>query len=369
MKAAVLHRPGAPLTVEDVDLDDPGPGEVTLRVLAAGVCHSDLHYMKGDLNVRLPAVLGHEGTGIVERVGEGVTRVRPGDTVITLWRPRCGDCEFCTTGRPALCPLGRVQAASNGLLDGTQRLNLNGEKVHHLMGVSCFAEQCVVSERSVLAIDPDIPPEIAAVAGCAVVTGAGAALNVMKDATGEGVVVIGAGGVGLSAVMGLRLVGADPIVAVDTVDAKLEKALELGATHAVNARTHSLAEELTRISPKPMAWSLDAVGTPRTLAQAVEVVGTGGTAVALGLGKVGATAAVPINPLVQQEKRLIGSLYGSANTPVDIPKLVELFKTGRLPLDKLLGEQYELSAINEACAALSQGATGRAVIIPGHQRS
>ncbi|MEU5608792.1 alcohol dehydrogenase catalytic domain-containing protein [Streptomyces sparsogenes] len=368
MKAAVLHRPGTPLTVEDVDLDDPGPGEVTIRVLAAGVCHSDLHYMNGDLNARLPAVLGHEGAGVVERVGEGVTRVRPGDSVITLWRPRCGDCAFCTTGRPALCALGRVQAASGGLLDGTSRLSLNGEKIHHLMGVSCFAEKCVVSERSVVPIDPDIPPRIAAITGCAVVTGVGTALNIMKDATAQGVVVIGAGGVGLSAVMGLRLIGADPIVAVDTVDAKLDKALELGATHTVNVRTQDLAKALARISPKPMTWSLDAVGAPRTLTQAIEVVGTGGTVVAVGLGKVGATAAVPINPLVQQEKRLIGSLYGSANTPVDIPKLADLFKTGRLPLDKLLGEQYELSEINEAYAALARGATGRAVITSGRQR-
>ncbi|MGW5611056.1 zinc-binding dehydrogenase [Streptomyces sp. NPDC003753] len=368
MKAAVLHRPGTPLTVEEVGLDDPGPGEVTIRVLAAGVCHSDLHYMNGDLKARLPAVLGHEGAGIVERVGEGVTRVRPGDTVITLWRPRCGDCRFCTTGRPALCALGRVQAASGGLLDGTSRLNLNGEKIHHLMGVSCFAERCVVSDRSVVVIDPDTPPEIAAVTGCAVVTGAGTALNVMKDATGQGVVVIGAGGVGLSAVMGLRLIGADPIVAVDTVDAKLDKARELGATHAVNVRTHDLAEALTRISPKAMTWALDAVGAPQTLTQAFDVVGTGGTVVAVGLGKVGATVPVPVNPLVQQEKRLVGSLYGSANTPVDIPKLLDLFKAGRLPLDRLLGEQYELSAINEAYAALSQGATGRAVIVPSGKR-
>ncbi|GAA0912272.1 zinc-dependent alcohol dehydrogenase family protein [Streptomyces thermoalcalitolerans] len=356
------------MTVEDVDLDAPGPGEVTLRVLAAGVCHSDLHYMNGDLTARLPAVLGHEGAGVVEQVGEGVTRVRPGDTVVMLWRPRCGDCAFCTTGRPALCALGRVQAASGGLLDGTSRLTLNGEKIHHLMGVSCFAERCVVSERSVVVIDPDVPPEIAAITGCAVVTGAGTALNVMKDATGKGVVVIGAGGVGLSAVMGLRLVGADPIVAVDTVDARLDKALELGATHAVNARTHDLAEELARISPKAMAWAMDAVGTPQTLAQAIEVVGTGGTAVAVGLGKAGATVPVPINPLVQQEKRLIGSLYGSANTPVDIARLLDLFKAGRLPLDRLLGEPYELPAINEAYAALSRGATGRAVVVPHKKR-
>ncbi|MEU6662017.1 alcohol dehydrogenase catalytic domain-containing protein [Streptomyces sp. NPDC046821] len=365
MRAAVLHRPGTALTVEDVDIDDPGPGEVAVRVLAAGVCHSDLHYMNGDLNVRLPAVLGHEGAGIVERVGEGVTRIRPGDTVVTMWRPRCGDCEFCTTGRPALCAVGRVHATSGGLLDGTSRLNLNGEKVHHLMGVSCFAERCVVSERSLVAIDPTVPPEIAAITGCAVVTGAGTALNVMPDAAGDGVVVIGAGGVGLSAVMGLRLIGAHPIVAVDTVDAKLDKALELGATHTVNARTHDLADELARISPKPMRWSVDAVGAPHTLAQAIEVVGTGGTTVAVGLGKAGAVVPVPINPLVQQEKRLIGSLYGSANTPVDIPNLLDLFKAGRLPLDRLLGERYELAQVNEAYEALAQGATGRAVITPG----
>ncbi|MDA3630889.1 alcohol dehydrogenase catalytic domain-containing protein [Saccharopolyspora sp. WRP15-2] len=365
MRAAVLRRPGTPLTIEDVDLDDPGPGEVAVRVLAAGVCHSDLHYMNGDLQGRLPAVLGHEGAGVVERVGAGVTRVQPGDTVITLWRPRCGECEFCLTGRPALCPLGKVQATSGGLPDGTSRLALNGEKVHHLMGVSCFAEKCVVSERSVVAVDPAVPPAVAAITGCAVVTGVGAALNVMEDVAGSGVVVIGAGGVGLSAVMGLRLVGANPIVAVDTVDTKLDKALELGATHTINASTHDVAEELARISPRPMSWALDAVGAPQTLQQAFEVVGTGGTVVAVGLGKVGATVPVPINPLVQQEKRLIGSLYGSANTPVDIPKLIDLFKAGRLPLDKLLGEQYELSEINEAYAALSRGATGRAVILPG----
>jgi Zn-dependent alcohol dehydrogenase len=364
MKAAVLQRPGAPLTIEDVELADPGPGEVTVRVLAAGVCHSDLHYMNGDLNARLPAVLGHEGAGIVEKVGEGVTRVRPGDTVVTLWRPRCGDCEFCTTGRPALCALGKVQAASGGLLDGTSRLSLNGEKAHHLMGVSCFAERCVVSDRSVVVIDPDVPPEIAAITGCAVVTGVGAALHHMKGATGQGVVIIGAGGVGLSAMMGLRLVGAGPIVAVDTVDARLDRALELGATHTVNASRQDLAEELAKISHRPFTWSLDAVGKPQTLAQAIDVVGTGGTVVAVGLGKVGATVPVPINPLVQQEKRLVGSLYGSANTPVDIPKLLELFTAGLLPLDRLLGECYPLSDINAAYTALSSGTTGRSVLHP-----
>lgn len=364
MRAAVLHRAGEPLTIEDVELEAPRPGEVEVRVLAAGICHSDLHYMNGDLNGRLPAVLGHEGAGVVERVGDGVSRVKPGDTVITLWRPRCGDCEFCTTGRPALCRLGRTQAASGGLLDGTSRLSLHGQTIHHLMGVSCFAERCVVSERSVVAIGPDVPPEVAAITGCAVVTGAGAALNVMAGASGDGVVVIGAGGVGLSAVMGLRLVGAYPVVAVDTSDEKLEKARELGATHTVNAGTQNLTEELSRISHRAFTWAVDAVGLPQTLSQAFDAVGTGGTVVALGLGRVGTTVAVPINPLVQQEKRLIGSLYGSANIPVDIPKLLDLYRAGRLPLDQLLGSRYDLAHINHAYGALRAGATGRAVVIP-----
>jgi Zn-dependent alcohol dehydrogenase len=363
MKAAVLRKAGEPLTIEDVELDAPRAGEVEIRVLAAGICHSDLHYMNGDLQGRLPAVLGHEGAGVVERVGEGVTRVKPGDTVITLWRPRCGDCEFCTTGRPALCPLGKAQAASGGLLDGTSRLSIDGEKIHHLMGVSCFAERSVVSERSVVAIDPNVPPQIAAITGCAVVTGAGAALNVMPDAAGDGVVVIGAGGVGLSAIMGLKLIGAYPIVAVDTTDTKLEKALELGATHTINSRTQDLDTELLRISRRPISWAVDAVGLPQTLAQAFAAIGTGGTVVALGLGKVGATAEVPINQLVQQEKKLIGSLYGSANTPVLIPKLIDLYQSGRLPLEKLLGDQYELGSINEAYESLARGATGRAVVL------
>ncbi|GAF49041.1 alcohol dehydrogenase catalytic domain-containing protein [Rhodococcus wratislaviensis] len=364
MRAAVLHRAGSPLVIEDVDLDTPKPGEVLVRIEAAGICHSDLHYMNGDLTAKLPAVLGHEGAGVVEAVGEGVARVQPGDTVITTWRPRCGNCEFCSSGRPALCELGRVHAATGGLLDGTSRLTLRGNRIHHLMGVSCFAERSVVPERSLIRIAPDVPPEIAAITGCAVITGVGAALNQMKEATGQAAVVIGAGGVGLSAIMGLNLIGANPIIAVDTVDARLDLARTVGATHVINPTRQDLQTEIVNISGRPAKWAIDAVGAAQTLTQAVEAVGTGGTVVAVGLGKVGATFAVPINPLVQQEKRIIGSLYGSSNTPVQIPQLLQLYTAGKLPLDRLVGRQHGLEEINDAYQDMRNGATGRAVIVP-----
>lgn len=369
MKAAVLHRAGTPLVIEDVDLAAPRAGEVVVRVQAAGICHSDLHYINGDLAGKLPAVLGHEGAGIVESVGDGVTRVSPGDSVITTWRPRCGDCEFCASGRPALCGLGRVQATTGGLIDGTSRLSLRGDQIHHLMGVSCFAEKCVVSERSLIRIDSNVPPEIAAITGCAVITGVGAALNLMKEATGEAAVVVGAGGVGLSAIMGLNLIGAHPVIAVDTVEARLDLARTVGATHVIDVSTQDLDTEIARICGRAPRWALDAVGAPHTLTQAVNTVGTGGTVVAVGLGKVGASFDVPINPLVQQEKRIIGSLYGSSNTPIQIPELLKLYNAGKLPLDRLVGKQYDLSGINDAYREMVNGATGRAVIVPNAQSS
>ena len=214
MRAAVLHAAGEAMSLEPVHLAGPGPGEVRVKVTAAGVCHSDLHYMTGDLGCRLPAVLGHEGTGLVEQAGPGVTRVRPGDVVVFMWRPRCGQCEFCLTGRPALCPAIRVPVATGGLLDGTSRLSLaDGRPAHHFLGVSCFADYCVVAQESVVKIPPQTPSRIAAVAGCAVVTGVGAVLNLMGAGTvqpGQGVLVIGAGGVGLSAVMGAVLSARTP---------------------------------------------------------------------------------------------------------------------------------------------------------------
>jgi Zn-dependent alcohol dehydrogenase len=365
MKAAVLREAGQRMTIEDVDLDAPRAGEVEVRVQAAGVCHSDLHYMTGDLPTRLPIVLGHEGAGVVERVGPGVTRVAPGDQVVLMWRPRCGHCAFCSSGRPALCTSAKRQVSTGGLLDGTSRLSVDGETVHHFLGVSCFAERAVLAQESVIRIPDGTPPTVAALIGCAVVTGVGAVLNVLGAGAGRSVLVMGAGGVGLSAVIGADLVGAYPIIAADVAPEKLALARRLGATHTVTVGDAPVDEAVREICPDGVDWAFDAVGKAQTVRTAMAALRTGGTTVAIGLGAAGATVEIPLNDLVQREKRLIGSLYGSANTLTQVPRLLELYAAGRLDLDPLLGTSYPLGRINDAYDALVAGAVGRAVILPG----
>lgn len=365
MKAAVLRQPGQPMTIEDVDLAEPRAGEVEVRVQAAGVCHSDLHYMTGDLPTRLPIVLGHEGAGVVERVGPGVTRVAPGDPVVLMWRPRCGHCAFCSAGRPALCTSAKRQVSTGGLLDGTSRLSADGSPVHHFLGVSCFAERAVLAQESVIPIPDGTPPAVAALIGCAVVTGVGAVLNVLGAGAGRSVLVMGAGGVGLSAVMGADLVGAYPIVVADVAPDKLELARRVGATHTVEVGGTAVDDAVREICPDGVDWAFDAVGKAGTVQAAMASLRTGGTTVAIGLGPAGATVAIPLNDLVQREKRLIGSLYGSANTLTQVPRLLELYAAGRLDLDALVGRTYRLEEINDAYDALVDGAVGRAVILPG----
>lgn len=368
VRAAVLREPGAPLRVEDVQLDGPHAGEVLVRVDAAGVCHSELHYMTGDIPCPLPIVLGHEGCGVVEGVGADVDAVVVGDRVAFTWRPRCGHCEYCTTGRPVMCVYGRVQARSGGLMDGTSRLRLDGGPLHHFLGVSCFAERAVVSQRAVVKVPDGVPPAVAAVTGCAVITGVGAVVNVAGQVAGRPLLVLGAGGVGLCAVMGAALVGAGPIVVFDVAAEKLELARRLGATHTVDTAGLDPADAVSAVQELTgggVEVAVDAVGLPQTLRQAFSALRPGGTAIAVGLTSVDATAAVPVNELVQQQKRLVGSLYGSANPPVDLPRYLGLYLSGRLPLDALLGARHPLDRVDEAYQALRDGAPGRAVLEPG----
>ena len=365
MKAAVLHQAGTPLKIEDVTLDRPHSGEVRVRVDAAGVCHSDHHYMTGDITCPLPIVLGHEGAGVVQAVGPDVDRLAPGDTVALMWRPRCGRCVYCLTGQPVLCQAARVQATTGGLLDGTTRLRLGDQEVHHFLGVSCFAEEVVVSQNAVVPVPDGVPAPVAAIAGCAVITGVGAILNVAGQCTGRTVLILGAGGVGLSSVMGASLVGANPIVVTDVDPEKLELARRLGATHVVDASCDDVPETVRAVNPDGVDWAIEAVGRPQTLQQAVACLRPGGTAVAIGLASASATFELPINDLVQRQKRLVGSLYGSANPPIDLPRLFSLYLSGRLPIDALLGRTYPLAAVNEAYAALTGGAVGRAIVVPG----
>ena len=256
-----------------------------------------------------------------------------------------------------------MQASTGGLLDGTSRLHLDGGPLHHLLGVSSFAEHVVVSERAVVPVPAEVPAEIAAVTGCAVITGVGTVLNVLEGCAGDAVVVLGAGGVGLSAVMGAVLAGANPIVVVDVVPERLAAARELGATHVVDARTEDAGEVVRGLRPNGADWALEAVGRPDTLAQGFELLRPGGMLVAVGLSAVGRTFEVPVNALVQQEKRIIGSLYGSSNPLVDIPRLLELYLAGRLPLDKLIGRRYPLDRIEDGFVDLLGGAVGRGVVV------
>jgi S-(hydroxymethyl)glutathione dehydrogenase/alcohol dehydrogenase len=369
MRAAVCNVAGAGMVVEDVILDDPGPAEVLVRIDAAGVCHSDYHYLAGDLVCPLPVVPGHEGAGVIEAVGPGVSRVRPGDAVCLMWRPRCGQCRFCLTGRPNLCQSGAVHATSGGLLDGTSRLRRpDGQTIHHLLGVSCFAEYAVVSEHAVVAIPPDVPPEVAAVTGCAVITGVGAVRHVIGACAGQAIAVFGAGGVGLSVVMGAVLAGAYPIIAVDVVRDRLTAAADLGATHVVDASVEDVPAAFARACPNGVDWAVEAIGRPDTLGQAFDSLCPGGTLVAVGLGARDNRLAVPVNALVQREKRIVGSLYGSSNPLVDVPDLLELYRAGRLPIDALIGERYSLESINDAVADLTGGGVGRAIVLPNGER-
>jgi Zn-dependent alcohol dehydrogenase len=362
VRAAVLRSPRDPLTIEDLTLDAPGPGEVRVRIEATGVCHSDLHYARGNLPSRVPIVLGHEGAGVVAEVGPGVEAFAPGDKVALTWRPRCGHCEYCSSGRPGLCVKGRVHAESNGLLRGGTRLRVDGEKVHHLMGLSCFAEECVVSQESVLRVPDDVPSDILAIVGCAVTTGMGVVLNRMPGAAGQAILVIGAGGVGLSAIMGAKLVGAHPIIAVDISEEKLDKARELGATHVIDSRRQDVAQEVLAITGSGTHWALDAIGRQETVTQAMASLRPGGTTFVIGLGGPADRVSVPLNNLVQAEKSLQGSLYGSSNIGVQLPQILDLYRAGRIPLDQLRGSTYRLDDVNEALAGLSGGAVGRAVI-------
>ena len=370
MKAAVLRCAGVGPEMEDVELDAPHPGEVRVRVEAAGVCHTELHYISGEIPCPLPIVLGHEGVGVVEEVSSGVDDIVAGQRVVFTWRPRCGECEYCVTGRPVMCVYGRVQASSGGLMDGTSRLHRGNEEIHHFLGVSCFAERAVVSRRAVVPIAVDIPAPVAAIVGCAVVTGVGAVLNVAAQQgsiAGRPLLVIGAGGVGLSALMGAHLLGASPLVAVDVSDDKLQLARRLGATDVVDA-SHVPEEEVAgavrELTHGGAEVAVEAVGTTSTLRQAFEALKPGGMAIAVGLSSAKAEASVPLNALVQQQKHLVGSLYGSSNPSVDLPRLLELYRTAQLPLEQLVGETYPLEGLGTAYDGLRGGAVGRAIIDP-----
>ncbi|MDH3451117.1 MAG: Zn-dependent alcohol dehydrogenase [Gammaproteobacteria bacterium] len=362
-RAAVLFEAGQKLEVREVDVQDPGPGEVRIRMAAGGVCHSDLHVMTGHLKAPLPAILGHEGAGIVADVGAGVTAVQPGDHVIPLWRLSCGECEYCSGGRPALCAAGTEIRWSGRLLDGTTRFKLDGEEIKHFAGVSSFSNYTVLPEQAVLKIPDDIPLERAALLGCAVITGVGAVIHGADVKPGRTVAVFGTGGVGVNVVQGAALAGAEKIIAVDLLASRLEQAQRFGATHAVNAADGDPVEQIRDLTGgRGVDYSFEVIGLPLTMRQAYDCLAKRGVAMMVGITPTTAEVTIPSLSLVYEERVVTGSLYGSAAPKIDIPRLIDLYRAGKLMLDELLTRTYPIEEINQAYSDLESGATLRSVV-------
>ncbi len=369
-KAAVLRRMGVdppyaetkPLSIETVELDPPGRDEVLVRIGAAGLCHSDLSVINGDRPRPLPMALGHEAAGVVEEVGEGVQDLVRGDRVVMVFMPSCGHCLPCAEGRPALCEPGAAANGAGTLLSGARRLHCDGAEVNHHLGCSAFAEYAVVSRRSVVKIDPGLPLEEAALFGCAVLTGVGAVVNTARVQAGASVAVIGLGGVGLASLLGAAAAGARRIVAVDLSDEKLGLARQLGATDTVNARDPDAAEQVRGATGGGVEFAFEMAGSIRALELAYRITRRGGTTVTAGLPPPTAALPLPVVNLVGEERTVKGSYIGTCVPTRDIPRYVELYRRGRLPVDRLMSGRLALEEINAGFDRLHEGKAVRQVI-------
>lgn len=370
-KAAVLHVMGQPapyaqsqpLQIAELELDGPGPGEVLVEIAGAGLCHSDLSVIDGSRPRVMPMVMGHEASGYVRDVGPGVQDFAPGDTVVFSFVPGCGRCIPCAEGRAALCENGARANTAGALLSGARRFSgSDGQHLHHHLGVSAFSQFTVAAQESLVKIDPEIPPEVAALFGCAVMTGVGAVVNTARVMPGQSVAVFGLGGVGLSVVLGARAAGAYPIVAVDLLDDKLAFARELGATFTVNAGQDEAVQALRTLTSGGADYAFESVGSEKVLAQAYAATRRGGTTVTIGLPHPERMLSIPAVSLVAEERILRGSYMGSAVPRRDIPRYLALYKAGLLPVDRLHTHTITLDEINPAFDALARGQAVRQVL-------
>jgi len=371
IKAAVLNAIGAkapyveskPLTIEEIDLDPPGHGEVLVKIGAAGLCHSDLSVINGDRPRPMPMALGHEAAGIVEEVGEGVTDLKRGDHVVLVFVPSCGHCGPCAEGRPALCEPGAAANGAGTLLSGERRLTRGGKPINHHLGCSVFAEYATVSRRSVVKIDPELPLDEAALFGCAVLTGVGAVVNTAQVRAGASVAVIGLGGVGLASLLGAAASGARHIIAVDLSEAKLDLAKALGATHTFNAGDSDCQERIREVTSGGVEYAFELAGSVRALELAYRITRRGGTTVTAGLPPPTATFALPAVNLVAEERTLKGSYIGTCVPSRDIPRYIALYRQGRLPINRLMSGTLKLEEINRGFDLLHEGKAVRQVIV------
>lgn len=359
MKAAVLEAPGQPLAIETLVIDKPGPREVLIRTAACGLCHSDLHFIDGAYPHPLPAVPGHEAAGIVEAVGSEVTRIRPGDAVVTCLSVFCGHCEYCLSGRMALCPGSGTRRAKGA----PPRLSrADGSPVHQLLNLSGLAEMMLVHENACVAIRPDMPLDRAALLGCAVTTGAGTVFNACKLTPGESVAVIGCGGVGLAAVNAARIAGAGRIIAADPSPEKRALAQRLGATDVVDPAADGAAGTIVEMTRGGVDHAIEAVGQPASAELAVRVARRGGTATIVGMMPLDAKVGLSAMDLLSG-KKLQGALMGMNRFPVDLPRLADFYCNGLLDLDTLLTHRIPLDDVNAGYARMQRGEGARSVVI------
>lgn len=372
MKSAILRESGLskpysqsrPLAIETVELTPPGPLEVLVKIKAAGVCHSDLSAINGDRPRPLPVALGHEASGVVEELGPGVEGLEKGDHVVMSFLPVCGHCSYCAEGRPSLCEPGYKANAAGSLLSGSKHIRLKGYDINHHSGVSAFSEYAVVSANSVVKITKDIDLTRAALFGCAVVTGVGAIFNTCAVRPGQSVAVIGLGGVGLAAVMGAVAAGAGEIVAIDLVQAKLDLATELGATKTFLASDPDIADKVREATGGGVQYAVEMAGSGKAFDLAYRITKRGGMTTTAGLANVNSKFEISPLPLVGEERTVKGSYMGSCVPSRDIPRYIDLYLKGKLPVDKLLSSTGSLEDINEAFDRLDRAEILRHLIVP-----
>lgn len=362
-KAVVCREWNKPIVVEEVEAESPRRGEVMIQVAACGVCHSDLSGTNGTIPLPPPIVLGHEAAGTIVEAGEDVSDVGVGDHVVVSWIPVCGKCRYCLMGRPSLCD--RSARATHTQPDGTTRLqDSDGKPLHQFAGVGVMAEYATVNRDNVVKIDPDLPLQAAALVGCGVMTGVGAALNAAKVEPGSSVVVIGAGGIGLNVIQGCVLAGAEKIIAVDTAKAKLELARQFGATHTINpSKEGDAVEQAKALTDGGPDYAFECVGRGSTIAQAYEAVRKGGTAVVVGVAPPSEQVSLGAFMMPFQEKVLVGTNYGSGRPQLDFPRLLSLYRAKRLKLDELVTATYSIDEAPQAFADLEKGVNARGVIV------
>lgn len=366
MRAVVLRDSATPITVEDVQLQAPGPNEVEVTIAAAGVCHSDLHVRKGDWDLPLPLVLGHEGSGTISAVGEGVTDLAVGDHVVLSWVAPCGQCRNCLLGREVRCEVAAGIVALGGTLnDGTSRLSIGDETVHHYLGTSAFAERAVVPASGAIKVRDDAPLEAISIIGCAIATGVGAVINSAQVPAGATVAVIGCGGVGLSIVQGARLAGAAQIIAVDVRDDKLALAQRMGATDTILVGDGiDVVDEIRRLSGEGVDYAFDAIGKGAVTDQCIRSLAIGGSAVVVGIPPAGSQVSFEPQTLVDLDQRIIGSNYGGIKPSRDIPWLVDQYMEGNLFVDEMISAHRPLEEAEASLDLLASGDALRQLLIP-----